>query len=294
MMTDYRQSEEYNRYFAQNGWLVEKSGSTVILIRKIPLLGSVIKIKRCPPDLSLAKLEAVAQTHRALVIKIEVDIKTSDPGCGPLEKEFQRNGYRDSRFVFCPSKTAYIDLTKDENDLYAGFEKDIRKDIERNRKDGVEVKIAKTFEEIYPLLKEAGEKRHFVVQNYNDWKNQWGAFGDKAKVVLAYKNGGSIGGNMFLVTPPLAFGLFLPISQIGRSLKVAGTLLWEGFKLAKQAGGRSFDLEGVYDDRYGSPKEWLGLTTFKRKFRGREAEFIRAQIKVRSWYLKPFGWLGLL
>lgn len=293
-MGHYRQSEEYNQYFAKNGRVVERIGSTLVLVRKIPLLGSIIKIQRCPTDVPFTEIERLAKVHKALCVIIDADTKTEDASYSQLEQAFKSNGYRDLSFVLCPTKTAYLDLTKSEASLLASFDQDIRRYIKRNQNKGVTTRVTKSFGELYPLLREAGRRRHFFVQSLSDWTSQWGSFGKQAKIILAYQNGELLGGNMSLVRPPLGFGLFLPTTEKGRRAHAAPTLVWEALKLAKMAGCTSFDLDGLYDARYGSPKKWLGLTAFKRKFRGHEVEFIHAKIKIYAWYLKPFGWLGLL
>lgn len=293
-MAHYRQSEEYNQYLAKNGWVIERVGSTLVLIRKIPFLGSIIKIQRCPTDIPFAEIEKLAKAYRALYVIIEASTKTEDANYPTLEQAFKADGYRDLSFALCPTKTSCIDLTKSEASLLAGFDRDIRRCLKRNSEKGITTRVTESAGELYPLLREAGRRRHFFVQPPADWQSQWGSFGKNAKIILAYQNGELLGGNMSLIKPPLGFGLFLPTTEKGKRAHVAPTLVWEGLKLAKAAGCTSFDLDGIYDARYGSPKKWLGLTAFKRKFRGHEVEFIPAKIKIYAWYIKPFRWLGFL
>ena len=273
---------------------MEKAGSAAILIRKIPLLGSVVKIKRCPADVSFDEIEKLATKYSTAVIKIEVDIKTHDPEYQKLEKEFKLNGYHDSNVAFCPTKTSYINLAPTEEEIFASFQRDAQVHIRKNEINGLKIREAQFLEEIYPLLEFSGKSRHFIVQKHADWLDQWGIFSKQAKVILAYLGDDLLGGNMFLVSGTTAFGIFLPLSEVGRKRHAAYTLMWEGFKLAKKEGCLTFDLEGIYDIRYGRPKEWLGLTAFKRKFCGEEVEFMRAKVKARKWYLKPFAWAGAL
>jgi len=290
---DYRQSEEYCRYFLNSGWQVEKADDTKILIKKLPLLGNIIKIQRCN-TVPFRGIEKIAKRDRTLFAIVEAATTTEDITYIKVDTEFKVHGYKNLKLRLCPTKTVYINLTKSEDEILAGFDASIKKTIKRNQNEGVTTKITDSFEKIYPLLQEAGKRRHFFVQSYVDWKKQWGAFGAKTKVILAYKDGELLGGNMFLVATPTAFGLFLPTTSAGRSLHVAATLLWEGLKIARANGCTTFDLEGIYDDRFHAPKKWLGLTKFKRKFKGREVEFIPAKIKIFAWYFKPLGWLGLL
>ncbi len=292
-MSDYRQSEEYCRYFLDTGWQVTEANKTRILIKKVPLLGNIIKIQRCD-TVPFEEIEKIAKRERTLFAIVEAAVTTENPNYPQLKADFKQKGYKNLKLKLCPTKTSYLDLTKSTDELFANFASDVKRSIKQNQNRGVTVKSADSFEKIYPLLQEAGKRRHFFVQRLPNWKKQWGGFGTKAKVILAYKDGELLGGNMLLVTPPVAFGLFLPTTSTGRNCKVASTLLWEGLKIAKTKGCTTFDLEGVYDNRYHAPKKWLGLTKFKRKFKGREVEFIQTKIKIYAWYFKPLGWLGLI
>lgn len=294
-MADYRQSKDYTQYFSKKGWLVKNVGEDSVLIRKIPWIGSIIKVQRCAASISLAEIERVAEENKALFVVIEPDIKTEDAGYIPLEQIFKSNGYRDLNFFLSPTKTSYIDLSKSEEELLSSFDEDILRSLRRNLKRDISFRLSSNLEEFYSLLDEAGNRRNFSVQAFSDWKDQWGSFGSQAQIILAYLNGEELlGGNMFLIKPPMAFGLFLPTTEAGRHHRIASNLVWEGVKLAKSHGCTLFDLDGIYDDRYKSPKKWRGVTTFKRKFNGHEVEFMRPKIKIYAWYLKPLGWLELL
>ena len=74
MEQDYRQSAEYNRFFENQHWVVEKINGTFILIKHLPLIGSVIKIQRYDPEISLSKVDEVAKRHRTFLIKLEPNL----------------------------------------------------------------------------------------------------------------------------------------------------------------------------------------------------------------------------
>jgi len=293
-MQDYRQSDEYNQYFKSLGWILEKSGSTTVLIKKLPALGSVIKIKKCPPDVNLDQIDDLAKRYRAILIKMEIDINLSHTEYKLLEAQLTQRGYVNSGLAYCPTKTSYIDLTRSCEEILLSFDSDVRNCIKSNQRNGMIVKPAEKMEDLYPLIEYAGKSRRFIFQQFPDWKKQWEVFSNKSRVLLAYSGDKLLGGNMFIMESQKAYGIFLPLSQYGRKSHAAYTLLWEGFKLAKAEGCGIFDLEGIYDARCGSPKAWLGLTAFKRKFRGKEIEFMRPKVKALSWYLKLFAWAGML
>jgi lipid II:glycine glycyltransferase (peptidoglycan interpeptide bridge formation enzyme) len=294
-VVDYRQSEEYCQYFSKKGWVIERIGSTRVLIKKIPWLGSIIKIQRGSANTPLVEIEKIAKKTKALLVVIEPDITTEDAHYAKLEESLKLAGYNDDlNLFFSATKTAYIDLTKSEESIVSSFDQDVRKSLKRNLKKNISFRSADHLEEFYPLLHEAGRHRNFFVQAFPDWKDKWESFGNRVQIILAYLDGKLLGGNMFMIKPPVAFGLFLPTTGAGIRNQIAATLIWEGIKLAKKNGCILFDLDGLYDERYKSPKKWLGLTAFKKKFKGREVEFMHPKVKVYSWYLKPLEQLGLL
>ncbi|MBU1132833.1 aminoacyltransferase [Patescibacteria group bacterium] len=292
-MEDYRQSEEYCRYYSKKGWTEKRVGSTRVLIKKILWLGSLIKIQRCSANTPLVELEKLAKKNRALLIVMEFDVTTGDACYAELEESLSLCGYKDLNLFFSPTKTTYIDLTKSEEIILSSFDQDIRKSLRRNLKKNISFRLVSHIEEFYSLLYEAGHRRNYFVQNLHDWKDKWGSFGNQVQVLLAYLDEKLLGGNMFIINPPIACGLFLPTTEYGRCNRIAATLVWEGLKLAKKSGCTLFDLDGISDERYKPKKNWRGITTFKRKFRGREVEFMHPKVKIYSRYLKPLERLGL-
>jgi len=45
-MVDIRQTVQYANYLEKIGWVVEKSGEINYFIKKLPLVGSIIKVQR--------------------------------------------------------------------------------------------------------------------------------------------------------------------------------------------------------------------------------------------------------
>ncbi len=293
-MEDYRQSEEFCQYLYKRGWVSEQVGSNRILIKKIPWLGSIIKIQNGSADTSLSDIDIIAKSHKALLVVIEPCTTTEDARYVSFEKELKLAGYKDLNLFMRPTKTTYIDLTKSEEAILASFDQDIRKNLNTNLSKNISFSTVTNIEEIYSLIYDAGHNLNYFVQSLQKWKDQWEPFGNQVKVILATLDGKIIGGNMIVIRSPLAFGLYLPTTEIGRSTHVAGSLIWEGLKLAKKNGCTTFDLNGLYDERYKLPQAWKGLTAFKNKFKGHDVEFMRAKVKLYSGFLKPVESLGLL
>ena len=64
----------------------------------------------------------------------------------------------------------------------------------------------------------------------------------------------------------------------GRLSKSQYNIVWEGILWSKKTGATSFDLEGVYDERFPN-KSWLGFTHFKKSFGGKSIFYPGAYTK---------------
>jgi hypothetical protein len=287
-MEGYRQSEEYYQHFSKKGWAIEKIGSTNVQLKRIPWVGSIVVIKRCPENPSLTEIEDYSIHNKALLTIVDLAIATEDSNYTELEKLFISKGFNDIDLFLSPTKTSYIDLSRSESELLAGFDGEICRSIRINFDNHIVFKTTSGIGNFYPLLLEAAHRGNYYIQNQQDWTDKWKPFGDQIRSIFAYLDGELVGGNMSIIKSPFASGLFLPTTELGRSKKVAASLIWEGFKQAKNAGCVSFDLDGLYDERYKSPKKWLGLTAFKKQFGGHDVGFMHPKVKIYSKYIKPF------
>lgn len=294
MSKDYRQYSEYNHFLEKRGWLVEEISDTFVLIRLLPFLGSVIKIKRGDSGISLSKLDKLARKFAALFIKLELNLPTDDPRASSILKALKKFGYQPSQWAFCPTRTIYIDLTPSLEDLLTRTAKDVRRYLRQNQKKNFLFSQDKTLEDFYPLVLEAGKNRGYLVPKIEDFKMQWGSFGKDMKVLLGYKDGELLGGSLTLCRDKMAFGIHLAVNKEGLRQHFSYSLFWESIKIAKRAGCETLDFDGIYDSRYRTHSSWKGLTRFKKKFGGREIEFVGPFIKCRFLPLKIFVRCGLL
>lgn len=293
-MVDYRQSEEFCQYSCKRGWKLEQLGSTRILIKKLFFFGTVIKIQRGAADINLDELNKLAFKNKALFIVMEPDITTNDPEYNNIEKRLDLDDYHNIKMYLSFTKTSYIDLTRTEQQILASFDQDIRKILSNNEKSKIVFKRTHEIEKIYKMVKEAGHTKHYFVQAKKAWRDQWEPFKEKSCTIYAYLSQELLGANMFVCANAVASGLYLPVTQRGRNLHVAASLIWEGIQWAKAMGCSTFDLNGMFDQRYLLPKRWQGFSAFKKKFRGTEVEFMHPKVKVFSPAFKVIETLGLL
>ncbi|KKU22794.1 MAG: hypothetical protein UX34_C0021G0006 [Candidatus Woesebacteria bacterium GW2011_GWF1_46_13] len=69
-MVDIRQTVQYANYLEKIGWVVEKSGEINYFIKKLPLVGSIIKVQR-PEEIRINKIRQLSKKYHAFQIIIE-------------------------------------------------------------------------------------------------------------------------------------------------------------------------------------------------------------------------------
>ena len=294
MRRDYRQCVEYNDFFKTQGWVVEKIDNTFILIRHLPLVGSVIKIQRGDPEISLPEIDKVAKRRNTLLIKFEPNLETNDPRAPSVLRNLKNFGYEESSWALCPTRTIHLNLTPDLDEILAQTKKDVRRYLKKNWKKGFEFRQGKNLEDFYPLLQKAGEAKGYNVPKIEELKLRWGAFGRDMKLLLGYGQGKLLGGSLTLCRGEAAAGIYMATSKEGLAEHFPYSLMWESIKLAKEAGCLTLDLDGIYDPRYQTHKAWKGLTEFKKKFGGREVEFVGSFTKCKFLPLKIMAKFGLI
>ena len=266
-MNDIRQTREYANYLSKIGWRVEKSAEINYFIKKLPLLGSILKIQR-PEEIRISKIRELAKKYRAFQIIIEP--KSS------LDADFLISlGFRLSKSPYLPTKTLQIDLTQTKEKIFRGFEKDAKSAI----KKGKNLKVV--------------DYKDNLDKFRNAWKKSVGLkryvppLEQLVSLKKSFKNN-----SLFLMTKDRSAGaIFLSGGNIGyywqaftnrsgREKLEQYKIVWEGILWAKKMGARIFDFEGTYDQRFPN-KNWLGFTHFKKSFGGHVVEYPGAFIKNR-------------
>ncbi len=277
-MQDLRQSQEYTRYMEKIGWRVEEGK---IFIRMIPLLGSIIKIQR-PEKIDFSRINHLAKKYRTLFIKIE-----------PLNRkdaeEAKTQNFKENNSPLLCSKTIQVDLTPSEEKIMAQMKKDARYEIRKSQKQPlslIELDDLSLFRKTWRKL--AKRERWVPPNSYLTALKE--AFGNNA-IFLVVRNTETdqiLGGVTVLLSNQTAYYYFAFSSNAGKKLGVPYFLVWETMKMAKKNGCKTFDFEGIYDERF-PIKSWKGFTHFKKSFGGEEVEFPGPVIKVYNPILRLFS-----
>jgi len=255
-MIDIRQTPQYAKYLKNIEWTVERVNETNYFIKKLPLIGSVIKLQR-PEEINNKTINELTKKYRAFQTIIE-------PKAELDAKYLLSLGYRKSKSSYLPTKTLQLDLTKSRKQLFKGLKRDAKLAIKKNKElkaldYGTNIKI---FRENW--------------ENSVGWKRYVPPFTHLVSLKKSFKNNclfliteDSSSGAIFLIGDKMAYYWQAFTSNEGRELQSQSKIVWEGLLWAKKKGVKVFDFEGIYDSRFPN-KSWLGFTHFKKSFGGYE------------------------
>lgn len=265
-MSDIRQSVEYARVMAKNGWSVKKVGEVNIFIKHFPIIGNFIKVQR-PSHLDQKTLNKIIKNYKAFRILIA-------PSNKKQEVLLTKNGFKGTKSPYIPTKTLIVNLSKSKESILNSFKKDAKYSIKKSTARPIET----TPEKFHKAFKKAvGVKRHLPpIQELKLFKKYF----TKNCLFLMDKNMSS--GALFLVSSKKAYYWLGFTDKNGRKNLSQYKILWDGMLWAKKHGIKSFDMEGVYDKRF-PVKSWLGFSHFKKSFGGKEINYPGEWGKYQIW-----------
>jgi len=292
MSIDIRQSPQYAKYIESIGWQVKKLGKWNVIIKKFPLIGSLIKIQRIDPPIPFEEIENLAKKYRAFQIIIEPSFVPQNLYTPQIPK-----GYKPLKSPFIPTKTLILDLKRTEKEIFASFSKNKRRDVRIAKRNKLIIKEG-TPQQFYELKKKfLLRKKILPFGMKKEIFPLCETFGKNANILLVYspntparhasqacegvagrpntpKNPNSpLAGILLLFHNKTAYYWQAASTEKGKKLLAPTILLWKAIKLAKKKGCTKFDFEGIYDERFPKNKSWLGFTHFKQGFGGKEVKF---------------------
>lgn len=247
-MKDIRQSAQYAKYLQSEGWIIEIENNTLYFIKKVPLIGSVIKLQR-PIKIDLDALNKLCRKYRCFYVVLEPTTDT------------KIKGFRQAP-PYLPSKTIILDTSQSTNKIYDQFSKDTKYSLRKSEK----VKVINTndIERFSDAWVDAVANSRYIM-SVSQMKKMKAAFGNKCVFLLASNDSA---GGIFLEADGMGYYWHGYANQTGRKTLAQYQVVWEGIKWAKKAGANRFDFEGIYDERFPIEK-WRGFTHFKKGFGGK-------------------------
>jgi hypothetical protein len=265
-MTDIRQSVQYANYLSSIGWKVERLADINYFIKKLPLIGSVIKVQR-PPEIRTDTINKLSRKYRALQIIIEPKNR--------MDAEFLTSiGYKLSKLPYLPTKTLQLDLTKSNRAIVKDLKKDARSALRKSQNSKIqEITNLGMFREKWK--KAVGLKRYITPTTHlMALKKSF------KKNVLFLADTSNASGAIFLYSDKIAYYWQAFTDKAGRKNLSQYKIVWEGLVWAKKRGARIFDFEGIFDRRFPN-KTWLGFTHFKKSFGGYEVGYPGCVVKSK-------------
>lgn len=278
-MIDLRQTPEYANYLRKIGWIVERIEDINYAVRKIPILGSIIKVQRAEniryKDIKiLSKLE---KKYRAFQIIIEPGLKSTADSLQFLKK----HGFKLSKSPFLPTKTIQIDLTKSEEELLEKMHHKTRYNIKKATKNGLKIIISSEIERFSEFWHKCSFKRRvFFLSLKKEIFALYKTFEEKTDLLFAYYKG-ELAAAVFLIhSDKVSYYMYAASSEHGKKLFAPTLIAWEAIRLSKTRSSKIFDFEGIYDDRF-PIKSWKGFSRFKKSFGGEEISYPGSFVKTK-------------
>lgn len=266
-MIDIRQSVHYGNYLKKEGWTVERIAETNYFIKKLPIVGSILKLQR-PEEIRNETIKKLCRKYGVLQTIIE---PKNDLDAGYLASL----GFKLSKSPYLPSKTLQIDLTKSQKEILKNIKKDARYAIKKG--ETISIKSYSTPDEIKKWREgwRASVKFDRYVPSLKSLLNLRKSFPGNYSLILTSHNifGRIIGGALFTRSSH-DFGYYWYgfTNAEGRTSLSQYSLLYHGLLWAKKQGCKVFDFEGIFDPRFPN-KSWLGFSHFKRSFGGYEVDY---------------------
>ena len=239
-MADIRQGAAYARYISAIGWKVKRGGGVNVFVRPI----GIAKIQRVKLPLKFEKIPGVWMT------------KLEPVATGKLPP-----GFRQDNWPLLASKTQRVNL---DNIMP---KKDARYCIRKSQASNPKSQL-NDFDGFYKLWKRAVGIKRLWIPKEKYYVSLINAFGKNVFCITI----DSLAGAVVLVHQKIAYYYYAACLPAGKPLYLPYLVVWECMKEAKKRGCKTWDWEGIYDERW-SNKGWRGFTHFKKSFGGYQVEF---------------------
>ena len=283
------QSEAWARIREAAGWRAEflRFGEplpvALVLWRSLPLGHRLAYVPRGPIHATVAQLQTalvalalLARERGAVFLKVDPEI-SGDLAAGALAAA----GFRPGPEVQPVVATLELDLSPDEDALFAALEKDTRWSVRQAEKRGVSVRDASGESDLrafYELYAQTGARAGFITRTWDYYRRMWGTLvsAGHAKVRLAEREGASVAGALVWRCGEREVYQSAATNDAGRSAYAAYLLLWRCIIEARRSNARRFDFGGIPVDVTRKDDPMHGPYVFKKGFGGSPRRFVGA------------------
>lgn len=239
-------------------------GSAQVLLRRLPWpLKSLAYIPRGP---------VVAEGNREVVLKeLTKYIKRQYGSVAvSIEPDWELmpevKGWKKSPNTILLPRTIILDLSKSEDNLLADMAKKTRQYIRKSTKSGLEVRMAKTDQDIADCLKiykQTAKRADFGLHDDEYYHDIFTKLGDHCQIFMATHEGRVVAFLWLAISEEVAFELYGGMDDQGQRLRANYMLKWEAICRTREWGVRRYDMNGLLND---------GVSKFKQSFTSGETE----------------------
>ena len=261
-------------------------GSLMVWIRKIPIFGNIMYSARGPiADIHNIEvlsqitegLRLLAKKYKAIVIRIEPDIKSDDETFKNimLDLGYQiKDNAKNFREEIQPRYVFRLDTKgKTEDDIFKACHQKTRYNIRLATKKGVVVKegTREDLKEFHKIMVTTGIRDGFITRPLSYFEKMYDCLGkEHMKLLMAYIGETPIAGVIPIMYGNKTWYLYGASSNEHRNLMPNYLLQWEMIKIALERKSDIYDLRGVP----GIADDSNGLYRFKKGFGAEYTEFI--------------------
>lgn len=280
------QSWAWGEFRAQTGQEVERIGifqngrlaqGFQVTFHKLPLLGGTVGYLPkgpMPTEDQLAVLKELGKRHQAVFIKLEPEIPTEPEAVKFLLAKDLRPG----RPLFT-KYTFQLDITPDEETLFANLESKTRYNVNLAYKKGVQIYENTSeagLEQHLKILQETTNRQGFYAHGPEYFRTMWKHLKDTGmmKILEAhYEDKVLVSWIMFIFNGVLYYPYGASSSE-HRNVMASNLMMWEAIKYGKANGCKLFDMWGSLGPEPDKNHAWYGFHRFKKGYGGTLIEFI--------------------
>lgn len=236
----------------------------------------------------LGELEAIARRERAIFIKLDPDIRVTQPAARVLPER----GWTVSDEQIQFHNTVTLDLARSEQEILDGMKPKWRYNIRLAEKKGVVVETVdredtNAAQIFYDMYAETSARDGFLIRSFEYYRGVWEEMqrADEAKIFLARVGEEAVAGIVLFLFGKRAWYFYGASRNTHRELMPNHLLQWHAMKWAKGQGCAEYDFWGA-PDVLDESAPMYGVYKFKMGFGGEFVERIPAHDYVvnRSLY----------
>lgn len=287
------QSWEWGEFRKQTGLKVERVGffengrlqkALQVTFHPIPLLNKnagYFPKGFMPDEEQLAALRQLGTQRDALFIKMEPNV--AQPVGTPsahttIGKFLLENGAKPGRPLFT-KYTFQLDLSKPEDELFAGLTSKTRYNVNLAHKKGVQILENTTeagMEEYIKILEETTTRQGFYAHGPDYFRKMWATLGSSGmlRIFEAHYEGQILVSWVMFVFNGVLYYPYGASRSAHRDVMASNLMMWEMIMFGKREGCRVFDMWGSLGPEPNPRDPWFGFHRFKKGYGGQLVDFL--------------------